>query len=120
MGSSLDGSVGILTYQSMSAILHLRKSTTSGSLGAEHFQQLLDLSGEFCISSSCISSPSSVRFLADHAKGQFRLLILGAPCWMEAPLLPTVLNMLADVSLHCPIVQHLIMDVLIGQVLKSL
>ena len=29
--------------------------------------------------------------------GQFRLPILVAPCWMEAPWLPTVLNMLAGI-----------------------
>ena len=35
--------------------------------------------------------------LAEHVNGQIRWLILVAPCWMEAPWLPTVLNMLADV-----------------------
>ena len=50
------------------------------------------------------------RFLAEHVKGHLRLLILVAPCWNEAPWLPTFLNMLAD----------LIMDVLVGQVLKGL
>ena len=36
------------------------------------------------------------KFLAEHVKGQLRLLILVAPCQMEAPWHPTVLNMLAD------------------------
>ena len=40
------------------------------------------------------------RFLAEHVTGQFRLLILVAPCWMEAPWLPTVPNILDD-YLHC-------------------
>ena len=39
---------------------------------------------------------------------------------MEAPWLPTALNMLADVPLWCPIVKYLIIDVLVGQVLKGL
>ena len=34
--------------------------------------------------------------------------------------LPTVLIMLADVPQCCPVIEDLIMDVLVGQVLKSL
>ena len=39
---------------------------------------------------------------------------------MEAPWLPTVLNMLADVLNWCTIVKDLIMDISVGQVLKGL
>ena len=60
------------------------------------------------------------KFLAEHVSGQLRHLILVVPCWMEAPWLPTVLNMLADVPWQCPIIKDLIMDVLVGQVLKGL
>ena len=59
-------------------------------------------------------------FLVEHVKGQLRHLILVAPCWMESFWLPTVLNMLADVPQWCPIIKVLIMEVLVGQVLKSL
>ena len=59
-------------------------------------------------------------FLAEHVNGQLRHLLLVAPCWMEAPWLPTVLNMLADVHQQCPLVKDLVMDVLVGQVLKGL
>ena len=59
-------------------------------------------------------------FLAEHVKGQLRLLILVVPCWMEAPWLPTVLNMLADVPQHCPIIEDLVMDVSVGHWLKGL
>ena len=59
------------------------------------------------------------KFLAECFKGQLRLLILVAPCWMEAPWLPTVLNMLADVPRCCPMIRDLIMDVLVGHVLKD-
>ena len=60
------------------------------------------------------------KFLAEHVSGQLRHLILVAPCWMEAPWLATVLNMLADVPQWCPIIKDLIMDVLVGQVLKGM
>ena len=59
-------------------------------------------------------------FRAEHDKGQLRHLILVAPCWMEDPWLPTVLNMLADIPQWCPIIKYLIMDVSIGQALKGL
>ena len=60
------------------------------------------------------------KFLADHVNGQLRWFILVAPCWMEAPWLPTVLNMLADVPQQCPIVKDLVMGVLVGQALRGL
>ena len=60
------------------------------------------------------------KFLAEHVKGQLRLLILVAPCWIEAPWLPTVLSMLADISQWCPIIKDLIMDVSVGPVLNGL
>ena len=60
------------------------------------------------------------KFLAEHVSGQLRHLILVVPCWMEAPWLPTFLNMLADVPWQCPIIKDLIVDVLVGQVLKGL
>ena len=55
------------------------------------------------------------KFLAEHVNGQLRHLLLVAPCWMEAPWLPTVLNMLADVPQWCPLLKDLIVDVLVGQ-----
>ena len=60
------------------------------------------------------------KFLVEHVSGQLRHLILVEPCWMEAPWLPTVLNMLADNPWQCPIVTDLVMDVSVGQVLKGL
>ena len=61
-----------------------------------------------------------LKFLAEDVNGELRWLILVAPCWMEAPWLPEVLNMLADVPGRCPIVKDLIVDVSIGQALKGL
>ena len=60
------------------------------------------------------------KFLAEHVNSQLRHLILVAPCWMEAPWLPTILNMLADVPQQCPIIKDLVMDVSEGQALKGL
>ena len=120
LGPTRGGSAGILQYHSMLALLHLRNSTTSGGLGVECLQPSLDVSGRLCVSSSGISSSSSVQVLAEHVKGQLRLLILVAPCWMEAPWLPTVLNMLADIPQCCPIIKDLVLDVSVGYVLKGL
>ena len=60
------------------------------------------------------------KFLAEHVNGQLRHLLLVAPCWMEAPWLPTVLGMLADIPRWCPIIKDLVVDVSVGQVLKGL
>ena len=54
-------SVGILTYYSMSALLHLGKSTTYRDPGVECIQPSLDISGKLCLSSSHTSSSSSVQ-----------------------------------------------------------
>ena len=42
-----------------------------------------------------------------------------ATCWMEAPWLPTVLNMLADIHQCCPIIKDVV-DVSVGHMLKGL
>ena len=39
---------------------------------------------------------------------------------MEAPWLPTVLNILEDCPWHCPVIKDLIVDVSVGHVLKGL
>ena len=59
-------------------------------------------------------------FLMEHATGQFRHLILVALCWMEAPWLPNVLNMLAHIPWCHLVIKDLIMDVLVGHMLKGL
>ena len=46
------------------------------------------------------------KFLAEHVNGQLRHLLLVAPCWIEAPWLPTVLNMLVDVPWWCPLLKR--------------
>ena len=48
--STVDGFAGIITYQSMSTLLHHGESITSGSFGVELFQPSLKVSGELCFS----------------------------------------------------------------------
>ena len=55
------------------------------------------------------------KFLAEHVNSQLRHLILMAPCWMKAPWLPNILNMLADIPWQCSIIKDLIMDVSVAQ-----
>ena len=57
------------------------------------------------------------KFLAEHVNGQLRHLILVASCWMEAPWLSIVLNILADVPWWCPIMKDFIIDVSVGHIL---
>ena len=75
---------------------------------------------------SCVFPPPGLvplvlsKFLVEHVKGQLRHLILVAPCWVKAPWLPTVHNMLADIPWQCPIIKDLIVDLSVGHVLKHL
>ena len=109
--STKDGSAAVLMYQSMSVILHLGKSTTSGILGVESLQPPLDLSSGFICFLLLHWFPSFAKFLAGHVTGQFRFLILVTLGWMEASWLPTVFNMLTDISHQCHIAEHLVVDV---------
>ena len=73
----------------------------------------------------CIPPPALVSlvlstFLAELVMDLFRLLILVASCWMEAPWLPTVLNILEDIPRQCHIIKDLIWDILVDQMLKGL
>ena len=54
------------------------------------------------------------------SQSQFGLLILVAPCWMEAFSLSRVLNMLENMPHEYSSVKHLIRDVSVGQVFKGL
>ena len=118
--STTGGSAGTLPYHSMPAVLHLGNGTTSGVLGVECLQPSLDFQIRYIFPSPALVHLVPSNFLAEHVKGELRLLILMAPCWMEASLLPTILNMLTDFPWHCPIVKDLIMDVLVGHMLKDL
>ena len=54
------------------------------------------------------------KFLTDHVISQFRLLVPVAPCWIEAPWLPTVLNILAGIPQHCAVIKDLVINVSVG------
>ena len=74
----------------------LESSLPLGALGLNAFNH----HGMFQV--SYIFPPALVplvlsKFLTEHVKGQLRHLILVAPCWLEAPWPPAVLNMLADI-----------------------
>ena len=91
-----------------------------GALGLNAFNHPLIFQVSYVFPPPALVPLVLSKFLVEHVKGQLRQLILVAPCWMEAPWLPTVLNMLADVPQWCPIIKDLIMDVSIGQALKGL
>ena len=112
--STTGGSAGILLYHSVPTLLHLGNSTTSGGLGLNAFNHPWMFQVSYVFPSPTLVHLVLSKFLAEHVKGQLRLLILVAPCWMET-WLPTDLNMLADIPQHDPIIKDLIMDVSVGQ-----
>ena len=120
MASTRGGSVGILSYQLMSTLLHLGRSCTFGGLRVEWFQPPLDVSGRLCVSSFSFISMILSQFMAKHVTGQFGLLILVAPCSIEVTWLSTVLNILIDIPHWCLNIKDVVMDVLVVQVLKGL
>ena len=120
LGSSRGGPTGIFSFYSLPALFHFGNLTASGGLGVECLQPSLEFLGKLCVFSSGFGPSCSVQVLAEHVNGQLRHLLLVAPCWMEAPWLPTILNMLEDVPWWCPIVKDLIVDVSVGQVLRGL
>ena len=60
------------------------------------------------------------KFLVEHFIGKLRLLILVAPCWMNACWITKVLCMLEDIPHWCPIVEVLVMDVSVSWVPECL
>ena len=80
----------------MLALLHCGKTITSRSFGVICIQPSVEVLGEVYIPPPASVPLALSKFLAEHNTSQFRLLILVTPCWIEAPCLPTVLNMLVD------------------------
>ena len=108
------GSLGILNYLSMSVLVHLGKSSYLwGPWG-----WMLSTTPMTYQMSHVFSHPPLVplvlsKFLAECVKGQFGLIIV-TPCWMEAPWLPTVLNMFADVPHWHLITKDLTADIMVS------
>ena len=98
----------------------MESSLPLGVLGLNAFNHLWMFQVSYVFPPPALVSIVLSKFLAEHVKGQLRQLILVAPCWMEAPWLPPVLNMLADVLQQCPLIKDLFMNVSVGQVLKGL
>ena len=119
LGLLRGGPAGFFSFYSMPALFYFGNSTASGGLGVA-------FSHPWTSQVSYVFPPLALiplvlsKFLAEHVNGQLRHLILVAPCWMEAPWLPTILNMFADVPWQCPIIKDLIVDVSVGQALKGL
>ena len=67
-----------------------------GSLGMNAFNYLWNYQVSYVFAPALVPLDLS-KFLDEDVTGQSRVLILVAPCWMEAPWLPTVPNMLKDV-----------------------
>ena len=115
LGSIAGGSIGFLTYQSLSALLHLGKSTTIGNHGIECFQpsEVIQVSYLF---PSAMDVPFLSKFVAEHVTGQFNLLLV-APSWMEAFQSSQHVDSNSSLlSYH----KNLVMDVSVDWVLKSL
>ena len=74
------------------------KVLSCGGLGVECFQPSLGLSDELCVSSNGFNSPGYIQVCDRMCHRSIQTLILVAPCCKETPWLPTILNILADVS----------------------
>ena len=120
LGPSRGGPLGILSFYSMPTLFHFGTPLHLGALGLNAFSHPWKFQVSYVFPSLALVPLVLSKFLAEHVTGQLRHLLLVAPCWMEAPWLPTVLNMLADVPWQCLLVKDLIMDVSVGQVLKGL
>ena len=103
----------------MSALFHLGKPSTYGALGLNAFNHPLAYQVSYAFPPPALVPLVLSKFLAECVTSQFRLPILVTPCWKEAPWLPTVLNILADVPHGFPIIKDLIMDVPVGWMLKG-
>ena len=63
---------------------------------------IFTVSDELCVSSSCVSSNSLSRFLAEHVTCQYRLPIPMVPSLMGDSWLYALLRMVQDIPCQCP------------------
>ena len=113
------GFVGILMYQSMPALLHFGKYTTSRGLGVECIQPSLDKSGSLFLSSSCFNSSSSIQISGRTCHHSIRTFDSGGTMFDGAPWIPPLLNLLADIAQCCPVIKDPIMDGAQGSVISA-
>ena len=74
-GSTRGKSVGVLTYHSISVLLHL------GALGLNAFNHPLAHQVSYVFPPPALVPLVLSKFLTECVTGQFRVLILVAPCW---------------------------------------
>ena len=86
----------------------------------ECLQPSLEVSSKYVLPPPALVSLVCPSFWQNMSKVNSDFWTLGAPCRMEAPWLPTVLNILTDIHQCCPIIKDLIIDVLVGHVCKGL
>ena len=98
----------------------LENPLSLGALGLNAFNHLLTYQVSYVFPPLSLSPLILSKFLTEHATGQLRLLILVAPCWMEAPWLPPFSTCLEDIPHWCPFIKDLIMVVSVEWVLKNL
>ena len=103
--STRGGSVGIFMYQSMSALLHLGKSTTLRALGFKVLKHFWTYQVSYVFPPTALFHLVLSNILVEGVMGHFRILILVATCQMEAAWLPTVLNILEGIPHQHPIVK---------------
>ena len=92
----------------------LESPLTLGTLGLKNFNHAWTYQVSYMFPPAALVSLVLSKFPLDHVTSQFRFFIL-----MEAPWLSTVFSMLDDIHHWFPIVNDLIMDVLVGWVLKG-
>ena len=120
LGSTRGGLVSILMYQSMPAVLYIGNLMTSWILWVKYFQPSLAVSGQFCVSCSCISPNTFVlisRRICNKLMqtSDFHCSLLDLGFWF-----PTVSCILENIPHQSPRVKDFIIDVLIDWMLRSL
>ena len=120
LGPTRGGSAGILLYHSMPALLHLLSSTTSGGLGVECLHPSLDVSGSLCVSCSCIRSSSSVHVSGRTCQWSTQTFDSGGTILNRGSLASHSSQHVAGIAWHCCIIKDLVIDVLVGHMVKGL
>ena len=83
----------------------LQKTLPPGALGLNAFNQAWKFWMSYIFHSPALFAIVLSKFLVEHVTSQCRLLITVAACWVEAPWLPTVFNILKDIPYQYPIVK---------------
>ena len=96
----------------MAALLHHEEYMISGGLRVNAFNHPWIYKVSHAFPPHLLVPLVLSRCLTEHITGQYRLITLIAPFWMEASWLSTVLNLLDDIPHHCLIIKYFVRDVL--------